>query len=695
MESRPRRSAFLWTVLSSSLAGAGLNLAASVLAHPRALDSFERLWLPLAAGWLALLLGALLVFGLLGAAGRVFRLAAGPLEVALSVGFVLSAALAPLVEVGLRAASSERATVVLVCAAGFVLCAALAAYALAGSRSEREDLAHAGLVLLPLASLALLAALWFVEYRAVGSAARAGGLLAGTLAVACSVWVARRFAPSFALPLLGTLVLTLSSVSALRESGTALHELLDGPGEPGTALRAPAVSSAPLPAANDRPPVVLITVDTLRADHVLGDSPARVPTPTLDALAADSVVFTQARSAAPWTKPALATLLTGLSPLVHGMTNRRARMPEEVETLAERLHAAGYKTGGVGLNAHLERAFRFDQGFDDYAFPARPDYGIGLGARVLARLFPTRFPGVFPNTTAIAEAAEAWIRAHAREPFFLWLHVLDPHWPYEPPAEWLDDPEAQPRRWGEPEMVTDVQAGNTKPGQAERERVAELYAGEVRYVDAELARVLATLRELGLYERALIVFASDHGEEFWEHGHYEHGHTLYDEVLRVPLFFKLPGAGPHATLDAAVSTAALAPTVLDTLGLAYDPARLSARSLAPWWRTPAAAMSDPLFASGTYYFGEKRAVVFDGMKLVLELDTGRSELFDLTQDPRELHSLVAALPALQAEGLRLAAEWQARCEQLRAELGIQRDDTVDPGEGLERMLHELGYAGRE
>ena len=144
---------------------------------------------------------------------------------------------------------------------------------------------------------------------------------------------------------------------------------------------------------------------------------------------------------------------------------------------------------------------------------------------------------------------------------------------------------------------------------------------------------MVALRQHGLYERALIVFASDHGEEFWEHGRYEHGHTLYDEVLRVPLAFKLPGASAGARVDSPVSTAALMPTVLDVVGVPFEAELLSARSLAAWWRAGAAASVEPQFAAGTYYFGEKRGVIFDGMKLVLELDTGRGELYDLVDDP--------------------------------------------------------------
>jgi arylsulfatase len=531
---------------------------------------------------------------------------------------VLAAVLQPLVEVGLRDTTSERAAVLWSVSIGFVACAGFAAYFLVRTRPARL------LRTAPLVAPFVLVAAWGLEFR--GETFRAS-------------WSAKR-------------------------SGTS-----------------------------DLAPVVLLTVDTLRADRVLGSGAARVPTPAIDALAADSLVFTHARSAAPWTKPSLATLLTGVSPLVHGMTNRRAQLPVELETLAERLRAAGYRTAGIGLNAHLERAFRFDQGFDDYAFPARHAHGVALGAKVLEHLAPERFPEVFPSTTAIADVALEWLDARGDQPFFLWVHVLDPHWPYEPPVEWVEHPERAPRRWGEPEMVTNVQAGNTKPGQAERERVAELYAGEIRYVDHELARIVAKLRELGVYERALVAFASDHGEEFWEHGKYEHGHTLYDEVLRVPLFLKLPGETPEQELAADVSTEAFVPTVLDVLGVAHDPEDFTSRSLASFWRAPSTAAAEPLFAAGTYYFGEKRGVVFDGRKLVVELDTKRTELYDLARDPHELHSIAAAEVEALRHGLELLAEREARCRALRERLGIREEAGAEPSDELSALMDQIGYGG--
>ena len=612
------RGPLVRTACSSAWTAAALNLAVSLLGHPRALAEFTALVTPLLAAFALLLVANLALLGLGTLLAPRLGLERERLRGTLAGSVVLAATLQPLVEVGLRDTTQERAAVLWSVSLGFVACAGLASYFLVRSRPARL------LRFAPLAAPLLLLSAWGLEFRG--------------------------------------------------ESFTAPW-------------------SAPRAATGDLPPVVLLTVDTLRADRVLGSGAARVPTPTIDALAADALVFSSARAAAPWTKPSLATLLTGVSPLVHGMTNRRAQLPIELETLAERLRAAGYSTAGIGLNAHLERAFRFDQGFDDYAFPARHAHGVSLGAKLLERLVPGRYPEVFPTTTAIADVALDWLDAHGDEPFFLWVHVLDPHWPYEPPAEWLEDPTREPRRWGEPSMVTNVQAGNTKPGAEEKQRVEELYAGEIRYVDSELARIVGALKQRGIYERALVAFASDHGEEFWEHGRYEHGHTLYDEVLRVPLFVKPPGETPARTVAADVSTEALVPTVLELLGIAHDPSDFTARSLVPFLRTPETAASEPLFAAGTYYFGEKRAVLFERRKLVVELDTQRLELYDLERDPAELHSQAAAEPERVRQAFTLLEEREAACRALRERFGIRSEAGTGPGDELLRLMEQIGYGG--
>src|SRR5262245_43322430 len=327
MQDRPQRASRTWTVLSSGLAAAVLNLATSLLDRPRALGSALALGLPLVASLPSMIL---LAAGGLAAARAASRPSGGrraPLEAAWLVAFLLGAALHPLVEAGLREATAPRASVVLLCAVGFLVSAGACAYVHVSRRGDawRPERWLSALALLAFVCLAVL---WFHTYHVEGGMGRSVLALGGCLAGVAALRLTRGLAPGALLASLGGSVLLLGVVGA-------------------TTLRRS--HADPEPPTSDRPPVVLITVDTLRADRVLGEGPTRVPTPAIRRPAADSVVFREARSAAPWTKPSLATLLTGLSPLVHGMTSRRARLPEEVDTLAERMRAAGYRTAAFGL----------------------------------------------------------------------------------------------------------------------------------------------------------------------------------------------------------------------------------------------------------------------------------------------------------------------------------------------------------
>ena len=307
---------------------------------------------------------------------------------------------------------------------------------------------------------------------------------------------------------------------------------------------------------------------------------------------------------------------------------------------------------------------------------------------------PNQYPSLFPTTEAIADVAIEWMRADADKPFFLWMHVLDPHWPYEPPEEWVDE-EPHPRfglSWGDHETVTNVQAGNTKLGVQDREFVRQMYRGEIRYADANVGRVIDELKAMGRYEEALIVFASDHGEEFWEHGTFEHGHTLYDEVLRVPLSFKLPYGDKVREMATAVSTESIVPTVLDVVGAQYDPEDFSGRSLRPLWRGEEG--SDPVFATGTYYFDEKMAVVHEGWKLILKLGLDQYELYYLVDDPEELDSRYYRESDRKVRDRlkRILEDWEERMLHLRTRLRIP-EETVTISAEVDAALKGIGYLG--
>lgn len=428
---------------------------------------------------------------------------------------------------------------------------------------------------------------------------------------------------------------------------------------------------------------VLLTVDTLRADALRAFEPAAEPHPQLDALLAESVVFRQARSAAPWTKPAFASMFTGLPLGAHGVLSFEAQLPEWVETLAERARAAGLATAAVGDNPLLGPRHGFAQGFDTYEMFPKPWHGNSWAARL------ARWSGLYEGGASSARLADLAIERLDRlgaGPFFLWVHFLDPHVPYEPPAGYRPEGEAPAAvgyAWSD---TRGVRSGFSRLTGAEKRWLKALYDGEVRYVDANVGRILAALRERGLYDRCVIALASDHGEEFWEHGQFSHGQALYDESIRVPLAFRVPGSRAGAAVDASVSNQSLAPTLLDLLGLSADGMDVYAPSLAPLVRDPTAEFRErPVIVSGMLLADDTVAVVQGGRKTIEDVETARALVFDLAADPRERAPLADPGDTLAAARAAVSA-WRAARPAAAAEGSGARVDAE-----TERRLRELGY----
>ncbi len=364
------------------------------------------------------------------------------------------------------------------------------------------------------------------------------------------------------------------------------------------------------------PRVVLIVVDTLRRDHLSCYSAGAPATPCADALAEEALVFDAARSPAPWTLPSMCSLLTGVSPGVHGALGRASILPRGIPTLAERLQAAGYRTAAFGRNAFLQPRSGLDRGFEEYTFFPNSPPAAPIGGKLLALLFPEDYRSRVEDARLTGLALE-WIRDHADDDFLLWLHLMDPHAPDEPDAEFLSARAGE--HHGGPAEPFEREDGLAAGATEERRSEArELYAGEVRQVDARIGCFLDELRRLGLYEDALVVLTSDHGEELWEHGGFEHGHSVYDEVLRVPLIVKLPAGGAVGRVPAPVSTESLAATVLDLCGVDFA-RELVARSLQ---RQSAGGDGEsgaeaPLFVTGLIYGAPRSALVHAGHKYLL------------------------------------------------------------------------------
>jgi arylsulfatase A-like enzyme len=443
--------------------------------------------------------------------------------------------------------------------------------------------------------------------------------------------------------------------------------------------------------------VILLSIDTLRADALACSGAPEVRAPHLDALSGDSLCFSQAFSSAAWTLPAMASLMTGVAPQVHGSLHLQSRVPDGLPTLAEVLGHAGYRTAAFVSSTVLGPQANLTQGFDEFHAWPGPWLGHSLGASLLTAGVPRFRPDEAPPP-ALVGAVTDWLRTHREEPFFLWIHAFDPHAPYGPPRRYLrrtPPPGGRLRFEGWDEEA--IRAGTWVPTAAERDWIRQLYLAEVRWTDDAVGRLLTELKRLGIYDEALILVVSDHGEEFWEHGGYGHGHTLYDEILHVPLLAKLPRPaskgeigrigriGPIGRITTPVSTASLFATILDICGLPLPAGHPAASSLL--------ASPAPAFVSqGLNRYEDRRAVRFGRFKYIHWSMSGREELYDLERDPGEMTDLAASSPAELAEARRLLAGLEAEGRRERQLLRLPEENAaeIDP-HTLER-LRSLGYA---
>ncbi|MBP1636718.1 MAG: tetratricopeptide repeat protein [Acidobacteria bacterium] len=401
----------------------------------------------------------------------------------------------------------------------------------------------------------------------------------------------------------------------------------------------------PSPPRAGGPNVLLVTVDTLRADHLGCYGYAGARTPVIDALAARGARFETAIAHAPITGPSHASILTGLTPLRHGVRNNADyALPASVPTLPDAFRQAGYRTAAFVSGFPLERRFGYDRGFEAYddAFPRGTD--------------PRRAPYVERPADMTTRAVLRWLDEHqaSPEPWFLWVHYYDPHSPYEPPAEYA------------------------------RAFAGRPYDGEIAFVDAQLGLLLRRLDERGLAARTLIVVTSDHGESLGEHGEATHGMFVYDATLRVPWVMAGPGIPGGRTATVMARGIDVAPTILEYAGRPAA-AAIEGRSVRPAIEGRAMgdepAYAESLFASLHLHWAPLYAWRTSRWKLV---DAPRPELFDMAADPGEQHDRAGDEPS-RVEALR---------RPLRAALSAPAPDavaTID-AEAASR-LRSLGYLG--
>ena len=389
-------------------------------------------------------------------------------------------------------------------------------------------------------------------------------------------------------------------------------------------------------------PVILISIDTLRADRLPAYGYRTVATPNLDALAAQSVVFERAYSHAPQTLPAHASIFTGALPFEHGVRdNVGFTLRPGHWSIAGALRERGWPTAGFVSAYVLRTQTGIAQGFDTYdsELPAASgELSVGQVQR--------------PGDATIA-AADAWLaQRDPGRPFLLFLHLYEPHTPYAPPPRFA---------------------------------AYEPYDGEIAYTDEILGRFFDRLRALRLYDRATIVLLSDHGEGLGDHGEQEHGLFLYQETIRIPLMVKLPGGGAGRRVATPVQQIDLAPTILDLVG-APAPPHARGRSLKPLLEgtgtiADAGIYSEALYSR--YHFGWSELYALTDARYRL-IRAPRDELFDLERDPRETASVAAERPQVR-QAMRSALDGLVRNAAIAAPSAVNDQDR--------QRLAALGYIG--
>jgi arylsulfatase A-like enzyme len=454
--------------------------------------------------------------------------------------------------------------------------------------------------------------------------------------------------------------------------------------------------------------VILIVVDTLRADALSCYGGEGAQTPHIDELASDSIVFTQARAASSWTLPSMASIMTGMPVAVHRVFKGSSVLPRNLPTIASHMRDAGYRTASAGMNGYLKARTRINRGFQEHHFPVHFWFeGFGFERPDLSWLKRFENKRRYNSTPYVTGFARRWLDRHHDEDFFLWLHYYDPHGPYYPPPRLM--PEG-PRPRGAPRIVHKRKDARRARNPAQRQWVEDLYLGEVRWIDEHIGRILDHLEEHDIYDDALIVFTSDHGEEFWEHGGYEHGHSLVDEVIHVPLMVKLParmqrsaaaggctGSGKRGDVDDRVdefvTNMGIMPMILDVCGVDdYDP-HLASHSLSPYVGLGEIEQPrPPIFAGGMLYGKDKEMVLADGMKYIFRTSSGKASIVNLLEDPEEKEKLSDPDGELAARGEELLDAHHALAGKLRREydIGAEGEEEKLDKETIEE-LEALGY----
>jgi len=435
------------------------------------------------------------------------------------------------------------------------------------------------------------------------------------------------------------------------------------------------------------PNIILIVIDTLRADHLSCYGYREIDTPAIDRLAADGTRFARAFAQASWTRPSIASILTSLYPSSHQAVHKADALPEGVTTVAEALARAGYYTAGFANNVNIAPVFNFDQGFDEYHF-LEPAFFFGAtrSASELAiynqlRMVRERFLSqakyvehYYQPAEVVTDRVLEWLASAQERPFFLVIHYMDPHDPY---FVHPFDGEGYAR------------VADPNPPKERAELYRRLYDGEIVYLDRHLGRLFDGLRDQGLYEGSIIALTADHGEEFFEHGGWWHGQTLFEEQIHIPLIVKgAGGAGAGSVNTALVTSLDVAPTLIALAGVAV-PQQMQGRALA--LGSGHRGGRDAVFAEEDFEGNVLFAVRTETWKRIAANGANPrglppEQLFKIDSDPGEREDLAGRNREVASE---LAAKTETFKQEAKAEAVEGAGASVDAA--TKERLRALGY----
>lgn len=468
----------------------------------------------------------------------------------------------------------------------------------------------------------------------------------------------------------------------------------------------------------DGPNVILLTIDTLRADYLKAYNPAAVAnTPHLDAFFQQGVIFRGSFSQSSWTKPSYATMFSGLYPEQHTATTKVAPLPENVHTLAEALREGGYYTAGFPNNPNVSEVFNFQQGFVEYNYLEPSLYfratassakltlyevlrrvrqiGMKVGGKIVPSLGKMIVTDFYQPAEVVTEHALDWVDEHQageqkQTPFFLYLHYMDPHDPFM-------DPDSREGGYARVRMEN--------PDPSLRDPMVKAYNREIEHLDKWLQPLFEGLKQRGVFDNTLIIFTSDHGEEFHEHGGWWHGQTLYDELCHVPLAIKLPGNALAGTVNTQMARHVdIAPTIIEFTHT-EKPMEMSGKPLVTRDNALNNADITHSFASNDFEGNVLESVrTLDSKLIVSHTESKRNHppvaVFNVQADPGETKNLADA-PEEQPRRAALEQSLGEHRSYLQSgKITAPASSTAAPdaapagaNESIKEQLKSLGYVG--